>query len=526
MSETSGQLDFKSVAYLLRNSIKEIRSRFGILQMESQVEKLDITTDPEHPFDNVINSFFPIDSILEFNTTTRLSEDSGSGSGSGSGNLTTHQIVGRYASFSPILNNELKSKYRILPSNACTEIDLNDLHNEQEYRHKVLIVLRGDCTFVDKVTNILNSELDSTAIIIANNEPYKGLITMFSNAFNQDYSLETPIMFITFEDYKLLKSLEKESLVLRITTAYLGSWFTLLMSMVFSPPLLIVIFYCFIVCGQKIKKFQVSRKNAQMVRDLPVYIYNIDHLIKETNFSTYLKATGQTNQIPEIENDNAAAIYESPTSSPNRSTTSVHQFIVGGIDLKNSKVPLQVLFSPEKFFKSYKCSICLEKYIPLKSKVLVLDCKHFFHQYCLSNWLINFRRICPLCNSMLSSSSSVQQQQSNLLAGQEEENYGSTLDLERGDEPSEMSSATEQRREVVASTSIPPPPPPPPSNISTSIFSQHLQSAQRELLGNITLLPPRPLLIARPSTLLNQCNVNSKFDREELSTSIDSGNGK
>lgn len=72
------------------------------------------------------------------------------------------------------------------------------------------------------------------------------------------------------------------------------------------------------------------------------------------------------------------------------------------------------------------------KYIPLKSKVLVLDCKHFFHEYCLSNWLINFKRSCPLCNYTLqgrhnhNSSYWVAERDDNTIG------YGSIEDLEAG----------------------------------------------------------------------------------------------
>ena len=65
-------------------------------------------------------------------------------------------MLGRYASFSPILNHRLKSQYAILPFNACDLDNLTSL--KTKYHTKVLIVLRGGCTFVDKVSNLLESK--------------------------------------------------------------------------------------------------------------------------------------------------------------------------------------------------------------------------------------------------------------------------------------------------------------------------------------------------------------------------------
>ncbi|KAI5954427.1 hypothetical protein KGF54_002202 [Candida jiufengensis] len=372
------QLDFKSALYLTKNSIKQFN------------------TSDEYPFNNVINSFFPIDSILEFNTTES--------------NYTT-KIIGRYASFSPVLNEKLSSHYSILPYTMCEKIE----EPSGKYHNKILVVLRGDCTFVDKVSNIIDSNLNPSAIVVANDEPYRSLITMYSNTFNQDGTLEIPVMFITFEDYKILKQFEDLHVLVEISTAYIGSWFSIVLSMVLSPPLLIVLFYCIIVCGQKFRKRQINKRNAQMVKSLPVYIYDNNHLVLESDLESYQNSTGKSN----------------------------------------------VLNCPNDYFNSFKCSICLEKYHPLKSKVLVLQCKHFFHQNCLSNWLINFKRSCPLCNNTILKS----------LAGQVID-YGSIND-------------------------------------------------ELEQQGATTpVMNTRPVIFSRPSAILNR--YNSNYEGVELSTSIDS----
>ena len=55
-----------------------------------------------------------------------------------------------------------------------------------------------------------------------------------------------------------------------------------------------------------------------------------------------------------------------------------------------------VLFDNTTIEKQKKCPICIKKFIK-KSKVIVLNCKHIYHDKCLSQWLLNSSNKCPLC---------------------------------------------------------------------------------------------------------------------------------
>ncbi|KAL6454419.1 hypothetical protein SBY92_003884 [Candida maltosa Xu316] len=554
---SASQFVWDDTLTLTRNSIKEFQQVYVEplkTKLRPTLNEKSVVKDAEldYPLTNVVNSFFPIDSVIRFNTT-----DEGEGH-----NITTHELIGRYASFSPILNYRLKSKYKILPSNACDLSELKSL-DKKEYSKKILIVLRGSCTFVDKVSRLIESELDPKSIIIANDEPYRGLITMFSNTFNQDGSLRVPIMFLTNEDYKYLKKIQHQDLKLEISTAYIGSWMSIILSMVLSPPLLIIIFYAVIICGQKIRRRQLNKRNAKMVRSLPIYIYNIDHLISAKHFQHYLKVTGQANSVPKDSDLSGGGFFESPKPSPNGSTTSINKIIVGGIDLRSSKIPLHSITAPDDFYPSYKCSICLDKYIPLKSRVLVLECKHFFHEKCLSNWLINFKRSCPLCNYTLHSTYNT----SHLLAGQEDSlDYGSMADLEAGPSspffdltPSQVetieedsdeenylldpslsrdsSHETQQEEEPTEETTdvishpLEEVQPPPTMNAPQSMSSDasdltfYTANSQPEEEGTSSPSPrKRPYLISKPSQILSRLTTtNSSPPGGELSASIDTG---
>ena len=362
--------------------------------------------DPEYPFNNVVNTFFPVDALIEYNTTTTI----GSNLEDDLEEHSTVRFVGRYASFSNIIETEVTSEFKMFPNNGCSS-NLNETINAPDFYNKVVILKRGDCTFVDKVKNVVDLNLEPKAIIVGNDEYSAGLITMYSGTYNLDGSMKIPILFITLEDYERLNLL-REGIKISISTASIGSWINLVLSMALSPPLLILSFYTLIKLCQRCRTKQKSRNNVKLVNSLPVYIYNVKHLIIISKFKEYLKLTNQ--QELQYDHDSssnissaAQSLIENMPSSRNGSSHSLPHspIVINGIDLKATTLfpESTLLFSPDDYYPAYKCSICLDHFKPLKSKVLVLECKHFFHQACLSNWLINFRRSCPLCNSAFKS---------------------------------------------------------------------------------------------------------------------------
>lgn len=314
-------------------------------------------------------------------------------------------MVGRYASFSPILSNPITGHYKTFPNSACEAINTT-MPDYADYEDKILIVLRGDCTFVKKVDNLVHSDLNPKAIIIANDEPSSSLITMYSSTFNDDRSLDIPILFITNESYKIFYRFNLDNLLVKVSTAPLGNWINIIISMILSPPLLILFFYCLIQLIQNCRRLSRNKASEKIVRNLPVYIYNKNHLIRYLEFYNYLNVTSQTELLINDNSDSSSSnnslhfdrdSHTKPTPSP--SSPTLNNFKINGVDVKRSAAELGVLIMNDDFYPAFKCSICLDGFKPLKSRVLVLDCKHFFHERCLSNWLINFRRSCPLCNN-------------------------------------------------------------------------------------------------------------------------------
>lgn len=428
---TRSQLELEDALYLTKNTFKELQSQYMCKSRKYACPKRDqgppgeerssqipthnflgMDLDLNSSFSNVVNSVFPIDLVVSYNASN-----------------STHEFLARYASFSAILNGKIRSEYAIVPGHACSKIHAED---HPHLKDKILIVLRGKCTFVDKVSNILDSGLRPRAIAVANNEPYHSLITMYSSTFNEDGLVNVPILFITNEDYSRLKELEPQHIELQLQTASVDGWINLMLLMAVSPPLLILVCYLLIRAIQTCHRRRVSVLNQRLVRKLPVFIFNRNHLVPTSKFYGYLTATGQTQDIPLI----LSSSEDLPAGQEPEIPQNILSYVINGTDLYSLK-DMHLLFANKDFYTTQKCSICLDRFIPLKSRVLVLECKHIYHEKCLSNWLINFRRSCPLCNEAL-----------HLFDGQpllanDTSSYGSFgVDLERNSQYSDQGLST------------------------------------------------------------------------------------
>lgn len=396
----ASQLELEDAVYLTKNSIKQFQTQYlcKSRRLECPDENPDkspaetvlvhplrhvvggFDLDLDFPFSNVVNSVFPIDLVVSYNVSN-----------------TTRTFTARYASFSPVLNGRLSSKYAIVDGHGCTPLNAT---THPHYKDKILIVLRGECTFVKKVANLVGSDLTPRAVVVANNEPYRNLITMYLSTFNEDGSLTVPVLFISNEDYKELKGLETEGIRLSIETASIDNWINLMLLMAVSPPLLIVLFYLLMRSIQLCHRRRINTMNLRLVRKMAVYIYNLNHLVPAPNFYEYLALTGQTGDIPLVmlSSDDLANGQDDTTESETLPPS--NSLVVNGTDLY-SLHKLHLLFAKRDYYPTLKCSICLDRFVPLRSRVLVLECKHVYHETCLLNWLINFRRTCPLCNELL-----------------------------------------------------------------------------------------------------------------------------
>lgn len=389
-------LDLGDALFLTKNLLREFKDQLLLKQKlgtDAGTILSALNRDYDHfgmeyPFSSVMNLIFPIDSKVQYNISN-----------------SSYEFAARYASFSPIVDYNIDSEYGIMEDSGCKPFNASEYEYLQD---KIVVVMRGECTFVQKINNILESGLNAQAILVANNVANRGLVTMYSPTFNQDGTLRTPVLFIAYENYQQLDKLSADDIELRIAAAALGGWINWALSVMLSPPLVIIVFYSIIRCGQILKKKHTSRENEQLVRRLKVFIYNKSHLIPASDFYDYIRVTNQTQELEDAQAAERNSVSDSSSIETSRPGTPSRELPAMVCDLN-------ILVPPDDYFNASKCSICLERFHPLRSRVLLLNCKHFFHEQCLSNWLVNFKRSCPLCNNSLKLS---------LLWGLSHRNYG------------------------------------------------------------------------------------------------------
>lgn len=411
-NEGAPELEIRDALYLTKNSLREIKSKCwdwmqdqkvpGIVRWKGtksprdsvdskELEKKDSLRQKSsaNSLDNLLYAFFPIDAMILYNRTTS------------EGDRETWNIRARYASFSSIVNNDIEGEIAIAESDFCEAPD-----NITNIRNKILVLSRGGCTFSVKIMNVLTLKDRPKSVIVANNKPNDPLITMYSSLLEQ--RVHFPVMFITYESYSDYLAHADGKRVSIITLTY-SNLVNILGSSVLSPPLIIILVYLSLKCTNNIKKRKKFRQNMNLVRRMPVYIFNGDHLVPKKSFASYLEVTDLTHKAQEV---NAVSSDSSPTGSirsfvlkdhvPNRETSRLSPY-ANNNDLIKLKKDLGLLLAPEDYYHSLKCSICLERFHRLSSHVIILSCRHIFHESCLSNWLINFKRCCPLCKLAINS---------------------------------------------------------------------------------------------------------------------------
>lgn len=69
------------------------------------------------------------------------------------------------------------------------------------------------------------------------------------------------------------------------------------------------------------------------------------------------------------------------------------------IHLRIKKYKMMYFTNKKKNLDNLSCGICFDKY-KLKTRVIILDCKHSYHYKCVRKWL-RYGDTCPLCRKYI-----------------------------------------------------------------------------------------------------------------------------
>ena len=189
------------------------------------------------------------------------------------------------------------------------------------------------------------------------------------------------------------------------TSVSTSPFFDTLLVLVVSPLVTLTFVYALLLLRSRIRRRR-WRAPKSVVERLPVRTY---HTMSTSSSTT-------SSQVSTPDHSSATSPLLHPTTQdPNCRTRPRSQTASGAIEgsLLSSSQSVRSLSrspQPEKPNASTKsnkrkrytgrqveCVVCLEDYVDGESRVMSLPCGHEFHADCITPWLVNRRRTCPIC---------------------------------------------------------------------------------------------------------------------------------
>ena len=193
------------------------------------------------------------------------------------------------------------------------------------------------------------------------------------------------------------KDEEREGLWVTLTPTSVSTspFFDTLLVLVVSPLVTLTFVYGLLLLRSRIRQRR-WRAPKSVVERLPVRTY---HTMSAASSTT-------SSQIPTPDRSQAGSpqLRPEPVRVRQRSQTTIGVLSQSPANSASSQSP-----SPPPAEKARKpnprryrgrqveCVVCLEEYVDGESKVMSLPCGHEFHAECITPWLVNRRRTCPIC---------------------------------------------------------------------------------------------------------------------------------
>ena len=175
------------------------------------------------------------------------------------------------------------------------------------------------------------------------------------------------------------------------TSVSSSPFFDTLLVLVVSPLVTLTVVYALLLLRSRIRRRR-WRAPKSVVERLPVRTYHTMSTTSSTTSSSVPTPDQPASRSPLIQ-----------ASRPRSQTTT-------GIAASSQESSLSISVSPpaekprsrtskRKRYngRQIECVVCLEEYVDGESKVMSLPCGHEFHADCITPWLVNRRRTCPIC---------------------------------------------------------------------------------------------------------------------------------
>ncbi|RMZ80110.1 hypothetical protein DV737_g3128, partial [Chaetothyriales sp. CBS 132003] len=190
---------------------------------------------------------------------------------------------------------------------------------------------------------------------------------------------------------------EQDGLWVTLTPTSLSTspLFDTLLVLVISPLITLTVVYALLLLRSRIRRRR-WRAPKSVVERLPVRTYHTMSASSSTTSSQpsspdHSHATSPTLQAV---NHRSRPRSQTTTALLGCSPDSV-------LSLASSTPPTEKAGSKPRrahfHGRQVECVVCLEEYVDGESRVMSLPCGHEFHADCITPWLVNRRRTCPIC---------------------------------------------------------------------------------------------------------------------------------
>ncbi|KAF9508013.1 hypothetical protein BS47DRAFT_1373759 [Hydnum rufescens UP504] len=256
----------------------------------------------------------------------------------------------------------------------------------------VALVQRGECSFVDKVREA--QKFGARGVIVGGSEDTTDgddLITMYSTTRSDDITI--PSTYITHASYKSLMGLIQVSNTtisgLRTVSLLMGSeeiwqWPLLTISLLLLLPSIMTLATLLIHRIRQARSERRERAPEDIVHSLPTGVWTGEGV----EFHNAEKEAGVIAHKLESAPTPTSSAAAAPPSSPPPSIS--HHVPVNGRGRKYLKKAW--------FAEQSECAICLSDF-EKGDQLRILPCGHIFHQDEVDAWLIQRKKLCPVCKA-------------------------------------------------------------------------------------------------------------------------------
>ncbi|EXJ85453.1 hypothetical protein A1O1_05817 [Capronia coronata CBS 617.96] len=182
------------------------------------------------------------------------------------------------------------------------------------------------------------------------------------------------------------------------TSVSTSPFFDTLLVLVVSPLVTLTVVYGLLLLRSRIRRRR-WRAPKSVVERLPVRTYHTISAASSTTSSQVASPDGSSPTSPLL-----MSSTQNGSQRPRpRSQTTTGIFPAAAADSPpQSRSPTEKAATKLAKRKRYtgrqlECVVCLEDYVDGESQVMSLPCGHEFHAECITPWLVNRRRTCPIC---------------------------------------------------------------------------------------------------------------------------------